>query len=119
MEQETISRIALLASVLGLAMLVVMADLFEPRPVKISEIDETLAGWPVKVNAKIHSYYEKDNVAFLQLYDGTGKIKAVLFRPSEEQRQAIGKNKFASFEGKIKIYREELEIVVEGIEEWG
>jgi aspartyl/asparaginyl-tRNA synthetase len=118
LKQETISLIALASSVLGVIMLVFFAESFEAREVKVEEIDESLAGWPVKVNAKVESAYLKENTAFLQLYDGTGKIKAVIFRPSPEQQSLASKNSFACFKGKVQVYRNELEIIVEGVEPW-
>ena len=118
LQQEKISRIALCVSVTGLALLFAFAEGFEPRTAKIREINESLLGWHVKLNAKVASSYQKDSTLFMQLYDGTGKIKAVLFKPSREQQALIGKNMFASFEGKVQFYRNELEIIVEGMEKW-
>ena len=117
LQQERISQIALLVSIAGVALLLLSAELLEARQVKIGEIDETMIGLEVRVEARVLSKYEKDNIVFMQLYDGTGKIKAVVFNASEEQRALIGKG-FASFEGKVQLYREELELVVEEVRQW-
>jgi len=118
LQQERISLIALCISVSGVLALLFFAQAFEAKEVKIKNIDESLIEWQVRVNAKVVSSSQKDNIAFLQLYDGTGRIKAVIFGPKEEQQKLIAKGSFASFEGKVKLYREELEIVVERVVEW-
>ncbi len=118
LQQETISAIALCVSLTGIVMLFAFAESLEARQVQIGEIDEALLGWHVKINAKILSSYQLDSTVFLQLYDGTGKIKAVLFKPSKQQQELIGKNTFASFEGKVQLYKNELEIIVEQVKEW-
>jgi DNA/RNA endonuclease YhcR with UshA esterase domain len=118
LRQETVSRISLLVSIAGVSLLFLFAEAVQPREVKIQEIDQSLLEWNVKLNAKVLSSYQHKNTVFMQLYDGTGKIKAVLFRPSEEIRPLIAKDSFASFEGKVQLYEEELELVVKRVMEW-
>ncbi len=115
--QEKISLIALIVSVAGLAMLFWAAENLEAKEIKIDEIDKASIGQYVKIDAQIVSYYNNGNTAFMQLYDGTGKLKAVSFQQGE-QKAAIGKNSFASFEGKIELYKNELELVVEKVNKW-
>ena len=116
--QETIARISLLAAITGMAGLFLADSLFEEKEVRIGDIDESLVEWKVKFNAQVLSSYQKGETIFLQLYDGTGKIKAVWFNTNQDQLKLVGKNSFASFSGKVKIYEEELELVVETVEEW-
>ena len=118
LRQENISRIAALVSITGVSLLFLFAETLQPREVKIQEINQSLLEWNVKIDAKVLSSHQRENIAFLQLYDGTGKIKAVLFRPSEEEQPLIAKGNFASFEGRIQLYRNELELVVERVGEW-
>ena len=118
LRQENISRIAVLVSITGVSLLFLFAETLQPKEVKIQEIGQSLLEWNVKINAKVLSSHQRDSTAFLQLYDGTGKIKAVLFRPSEEEQPLIAKGSFASFEGRIQLYRDELELVVERVSEW-
>ncbi len=116
--QERISAIALCVSIFGVALLLLFSEVIEARQVKIQEIDNSMLDWHVVLNARVESVWQKNDTIFMQLYDGTGKIKAVLFKPSREQQALIGKNMFASFEGKVQFYRNELEIVVERVEKW-
>ncbi len=118
LSKERFSAIALLAAMAGIALLFFLAESFEPRPVKIKDIGNADIGWPVRVNTKVESSYKTGNTLLMQVFDGTGKIKAVAFNVSNETQAALCKNCFASLEGKVQIYKGELEIVVESVEEW-
>jgi len=118
LQQQTISKIALLASMAGIATLFLLAENIEAKEVSIREIDEGMLDMHVLVKGQVMSSYQTNKTAIMELYDGTGKVKAVMFRPSKEQLVLLGKGSFASFEGKVQIYKEELEIVVERVEEW-
>jgi len=114
---QGMNRVSLGAAVLGVVLLLFASEAIEPKKVKIAEISEAMEGTPITVDARVVSRGERNGTIFLRLYDGTAGIKAVLFRPDERQREIIGKG-FASFEGKVQVYREELEIVVERVGEW-
>ena len=116
MEQEKIAVIALLASIAGILLLLAMAESIEPKEMKIEEITVEKEGLQAKVNARIEEFSQRQGIAFMQLYDGTGKIKAIAFKAEKVER--LGKGMFASFEGKIQIYKGELELVVERVKEW-
>ncbi len=116
MEQEKIALIALLVSISGILLLLAMAQAIEPKEMKIEEIKIENEGLYVKINAKVEEFSQRQGIAFMQLYDGTGKIKAIAFEA--EKFPELGKGMLASFEGKIQIYKGELELVVEKAEEW-
>jgi len=118
LSKERLSAIALLAATTGIALLFLLAESFEPKQVKIQDIGNADVGWPVRVNAKIESSYKTGNTLLMQVFDGTGRIKAVAFNVSDEKQAALCKSCFASLEGKIQLYKGELEIVVESVEEW-
>ena len=116
MEQEKIAVIALTASIAGIVLLFTIAQSIEPKEMKIEEISVEEEGLQVKVNARVEEFSQRQGIAFMQLYDGTGKIKAIAFKA--EKVEGIGKGMLASFEGKIQIYKGELELVVEKVNEW-
>ena len=115
---QRLSAIALFAAMAGILMLFFLSQSFEPKPVKIREIGKTLVGWPVRVNAKIESSYRSGDTLLMQAFDGSGKIDAVMFNSSKEEKAMLCKGCFASLEGKVQLYKGELEIVVESVEEW-
>ena len=116
MQQEKIALAALLASIAGILLLFAMAEAIEPKEMKIGEIGFEDKGLYAKVNARIESFSQKNGIAFMQLYDGTGKIKAVAFEANKVT--GLRKGTLASIEGKIQIYENELELVVEKVKEW-
>lgn len=116
MEQEKIALIALLASIAGILFLFTMAQAIEPKEMKIEEISIKEEGMQVKVNARVEEFSQRQGIAFIQLYDGTGKIKAIAFKA--EKFPEIKKGILAGFEGKIQIYKGELELVIEKVNEW-
>ena len=116
MKQERIALVALLASITGIALLFAMSEAIEPKEMKIGEIGFEEEGLQAKVNARIDSFSQRQGIAFMQLYDGTGKIKAIAFKA--EKFPELKKGMLACFEGKIQIYKGELELVVEKVEEW-
>ena len=80
MEQEKIAVIALTASIAGIVLLFAIAQAIEPKEMKIEEISVEEEGLQVKVNARVEEFSQRQGIAFMQLYDGTGKIKAIAFK---------------------------------------
>lgn len=115
-KRESLALASLLCSVSGILALAALASQVEARPAKISELDESWLGTPVKLNAKVVSASQGKGMLFLELYDGTGKIRAVSFSPEEA---GVTKGGFATFEGKVQLYKGELELVIEKAEGWG
>lgn len=113
-----IARAALCLAAAGVALLLFLDSGSAPDPVKISSIGGEMAGQQVALNARVLSSYQRGSTVFLELYDGSGKIRAVLFRPNPEKLALVGKNKFASFGGKVQVYGGSVELVVEAVEEW-
>ena len=116
MKQEKIALIALLASISGILLLLAIAQTIEPKEMKIQKITIEEEGLQVKVNARVKEFSQRQGIAFMQLYDGTGKIKAIAFKA--EKFPELEKGMLAGFEGKIQIYKGELELVVEKVNEW-
>ena len=115
--RENLALLALLAAVAGTALLFAFAQGIGARQAKISEIGEEMEGTLVKVNARIEQLSVRKGIAFMELYDGTGKINAVLFN-AEKMGALPGKGGFASIEGKVQKYNGDLELVVEKVEKW-
>ncbi|MFA4855824.1 MAG: OB-fold nucleic acid binding domain-containing protein [archaeon] len=115
--RENLALLALLAAVAGTMLLFAFAQGIEARQAKISEIGEGMEGVLVKVNVRIESMSVRKGIAFMELYDGTGKINAVLFN-AEKTGTLPKKGGFAGIEGKVQKYNGSLEIIVEKVEEW-
>ena len=115
--RENLALMALLAAVAGTALLFALGQGIEARQAKISEIGGEMEGMLVKVNVRIEKLSVRKGIAFMELYDGTGKINAVLFN-AEKIGALPGKGGFASIEGKVQKYNGNLELIVEKVKEW-
>ncbi len=114
----SIARLALITSVAGAFFLFFLSQAFQARETKIGEISEAMLGQCISVKAKVDSAFYKDNFVLFQLNDGSGKIKAVIFNPSREQRILLQKNSFVRLQGKVQLYEGQLEVVAEAVEQW-
>jgi len=109
---------SLAISAAGVLFLLLASMHFEANTVEISGISNAMEGRLVSVNAKVLGAYQSKGTAFMELYDGTGRIKAVCFEPKGEMIKFFCKNCFASFEGRVQIYENAPEMVIERVSEW-
>lgn len=115
LNDANIAKIALIASILGLVLVVFALEQQQPQEASISGILQGQAVQKASINAKILSAYAAKNALLLQLYDGN-KISAVRFNPSEGERQIARKGNLVRVVGNIRQYQGMPEIVIEKIE---
>ncbi len=108
----------MISAIAGIAFLFALSYAFEPAQANISELNEQMAGSSVLLKGRVDSVWSRQATLFFQLNDGTGKMQAVIFNPSEEQRQLIAKNAFVAVTGKVQVYKNKLEIIVTKVEAW-
>ena len=118
LQQYNIARIALISAIAGIAFLFALTTAFESAQANISELNEQMAGGSVLLKGRVDSAWSSKGTLFFQLNDGTGKMQAVIFNPSEEQKQVIAKNAFVAVTGKVQVYKNALEIIVAKVEAW-
>ncbi|MBI2529902.1 MAG: hypothetical protein HYW05_02065 [Candidatus Diapherotrites archaeon] len=109
-----IAKIALIASVLGLLLVVFALEQQKPTETSISGILQGRAMQKAGINAKILSAYTAKNALMLQLYDGN-KISAVKFNPGDEERRIAKKGNFVRVVGSVRQYQGNPEIIIEKI----
>ena len=112
------ARLALATATAGVLFLFLLSLVLEPVEASIAEIDESMQGLTVSVSARVDSVLHKETFVIFTLNDGTGKLKVVVFNPSNEQRQLLQRNNFVSVEGKIQVYKNELEMVAKSVGQW-
>jgi len=109
MQEYRLLAIALIWSVAGLMILLLLAIYAEPQQLQIAGL-ETEIGKIVAVTAEVESVSYKEDTFFMTLSDNTGKIKTVFFgNPSSE----IIRGDSVAVKGKIQLYRGNLEIVIQ------
>jgi DNA/RNA endonuclease YhcR with UshA esterase domain len=109
MQERTLLIVALVWSLIGLFILLVLASFSQPPQLNISQLNDKI-GKVVVLNADVASVGYNKDTAFLMLNDSTGEISAVFF--GSPKYEIIVGDKVA-IKGKVQLYKGEIEIVVQ------
>jgi DNA/RNA endonuclease YhcR with UshA esterase domain len=109
MQERTLLIVALVWSLIGLFILLVLASFSQPPQLNISQLNDKI-GKVVVLNANIASVDYKQDTVFLSLEDSTGNIPAVFFG-SPKYEIIVGDS--VAVKGKVQLYKGEIEIVVQ------
>ncbi len=112
MKESTLFKIALFFSLIGIFLIVVIAENLEIKLYKISSITNSNLDEKVKIIGVVDSIKETPGLIILDVKDETGKIKVVLFK---EEKIEINKYDNVEVIGKIVKYKNILEIEAETI----
>lgn len=102
---------ALLVSLLGLFSLVVSAEFFEPELVNVAELEDKVEQI-VLVQGEVAKATQKPDVNFFDLKDQTGTITIVAFGSMDR----LARGAEIEVQGKVAIYKGELEVIADRIE---
>jgi DNA/RNA endonuclease YhcR with UshA esterase domain len=110
MRERTFLIVAVIWSLIGLFILIILASFTEPPKLNISELENQI-GKIVELDAvNVVSVSYKEDTVFLTLEDSTGKISAVYF---ENPKYEIIENDTIAVKGKVQLYKGDLEIIIE------
>ena len=109
MKEHKFLIIALIWSLIGLFILLVLATFSQPPQLTISQLNDKV-GKVVILNANVASVDYKQDTVFLSLEDSTGSIPAIFF--GNPKYEIIAGDSVA-VRGKVQMYKGELEIVVQ------
>jgi len=114
MKESTLLKIALICSVIGVALLFIFSESAEINEKPIGEIDMTNIGEYVKINGAVTNVVDKENVMILTI-EQPSKINVVLFKkkPVELKQgnyiEVIGK--IDDYEGKPEIIGDKIRVI--------
>jgi len=121
MEQDTLTRISLACSVIGLIALGLVSSSVTANVVEVGSISPESIGILVRVCGNVsRAYTSKDGHVFLGLEDKSGSINVVVFEnmvkgmSTNPTNLKVGDN--ICVKGEIDMYRNELEIIPKDIE---
>jgi DNA/RNA endonuclease YhcR with UshA esterase domain len=120
MEDKKIFRLALFTTILGLVGMIFSANYITPQEVQIKDMDRGMLDKEVSVEGLVTgvSQSQKGGTYFLELMDGTGKTKVVIFESaaSEIQKTSVNIENFnkrrVRIVGKVTEYQGSLEVVL-------
>ncbi len=108
MEDRYIKLICLSLFLLGLLSLHLLKFIYTPHYVPLPAIDESLIGDVIRTKGAVDNYVVKNGITFFILKDRYTKIRCVAFEPLH-----LKKNETITVEGRVEIYKNKLEIIVE------
>ncbi|UCD03717.1 MAG: OB-fold nucleic acid binding domain-containing protein [Candidatus Woesearchaeota archaeon] len=109
MKDSILFKGAFIWSIIGICILLLIAEYSEPAKINIISSDENL-GKVVTIDGEILSFSSKPTVTFIEVRDKTGEILVVSFsRLKRPPCSAI------QVTGKVEVYKGELEIIADEI----
>jgi DNA/RNA endonuclease YhcR with UshA esterase domain len=120
MEDKKIFKLALFTTILGLVGMMMSASYITPQEVQIKDMNRGMIDKEVSVEGLVTgvSQSQKGGTYFLELMDGTGKTKVVIFESaaSEIQKTSVNIENFnkrrVRIVGKVTEYQGSLEVVL-------
>ena len=112
MEESTLLKIATLSALIGIMILAFISNNTNLEYNDISSIDDSKIDKKVKVKGTLTNFISTEKAKILEIQDETGSIKAVIF---QEEELNIKINDLIELSGKVTIYQNSLEIIVDSI----
>mgnify|MGYP001587684887 CR=1 FL=1 len=109
MEDQTLLKLALIVSMTGILLLIFVSDIVEVKEYKITDLTRKDIEKDVKIRGKVTRVTETPGLLIFNIRDETGEVTAILFK---EDPINITENQRLEIEGKVKEYKDKLEIEV-------
>ncbi|MDP1695138.1 MAG: OB-fold nucleic acid binding domain-containing protein [Candidatus Woesearchaeota archaeon] len=113
MDEQRLSKIALLCSLVGILLLLLIAEEQQVSASSIQNITNQSIDKEVKIKGKINTLTENPSVTIMQVQDATGEIKVILFQKKEI---TIKKGDTIEVQGIVKEFESKLEIEAKTIQ---
>ncbi len=107
MEEKRLTKIAVLCSLAGILLLLVIAEQQDTSASNIQNITNASIDQTVHMKGKIIALKETPAVTIAQVQDTTDAITVIMFRKEEI---SLEKGMLVEVEGIVKVYNDELEI---------
>lgn len=106
MDEKNLFKIALLCSLTGILIILLISDNLEVPIIKVYEINRDLIDKQIKTSGKINQLRYMPGIVIFNIKDETGEIKVITF----EEDVDLKNNQEILIEGTIKEYKNYLEI---------
>lgn len=112
MDEKKLRNLALIVGIVGLVGLFWMSRVIDPPSMIISDLSESMIDEPVTISGEITNIKNLKTVSMAKLEDDSGEISIVSFDGFPE---SVSNGDFVNVEGKVALYEESLEIIVNNI----
>ena len=106
-------KISLSCSLVGIFIVLLLAETLDASIIEIKDINQRLLERNVKIVGTINSVYEGSDMLIINVEDGSGEIKVVLFNKGDF---SLSKGDNIEIDGKVTEYEGELEINANSVE---
>lgn len=111
MKDSTLVKISLAWALIGIFILLVLANFAKPQEIKVSDLGNNL-GKSVVLHGKVSHATYKEAVSFIDLADDTGKTTVVFFGASKNN---LSFGDLIAVKGKVSVYKNEIELIADEI----
>ena len=112
MEEKTLLRIALITSLFGILILLIILDKIDVSDSNIDAINETFLDRQVKIKGEITRITETPGLYIINVKDNTGNMGVIVFK---EEKLELEKGNIVEVEGQVVEYQGKTEIIAKKI----
>lgn len=114
MEEKTLFKIAMITSLVGLLVMIIMIGAIDISESGISSINKTYIGKEIKIKGILTSKKELSGITIMNVKDDTGSIKVIAYKDNNQYLK-LEKDSTIEVKGLVKEYGSELEIEADSI----
>lgn len=112
MQEKTLLKIALVTSLVGILILLIILDKIDVSSSNINAINKTLSEKQVKIKGEITRITETPGLYIINVKDNTGNIDVIVFK---EEKLELEKGAIIQVEGQITEYQGKMEIIAKKV----
>ncbi len=112
----SLKKISFIIAIIGILILLILANISEPKLTKISDINNNYLNKNVKIHGIIKSIRNYDKIQIFVVKDNTGEIEVLVEkREKNPQNQDFHKNQTLIITGRLDQYKNNLQIIANRI----
>jgi len=112
MEEKNLLRIAIIISLIGVLILIIITEKIDISESNIAQITEKNIDQTVKIKGQITRITKTETIMILNIKDSTGEIKVTAFNPEESNLKT---NQIVGINGKVTEYMNQIQIEADKI----
>jgi RecJ-like exonuclease len=112
MNEKTLLKISLIASLIGILILLIILDKIDISDSNINLINKTLIDKQVKIKGEVTRITETPGLYILNIKDNTGNIDIIIFK---ENKIDLEKGNIIQVEGQVTEYQNKIELIAKKV----
>ena len=112
MQEKTLLKIALITSLVGILILLIILDKIDVSSSNINAINKTLNNKQAKIKGEITRITETPGLYIINVKDNTGNIDVIVFK---EEKLELEKGDIVQIEGQVTEYQGKMEVIAKKV----